>query len=104
MQLTAKELRLRYSELRDLVNAWDPVGLIADGAPEDEYDCVVGPTLRRLESRESSQAIADFLDHEFRDHFGCEPPSDSRAFAQRALSWYAERWPDSESTPRGDSL
>jgi hypothetical protein len=103
VRITAQELRTRYAELRELVNSWDPVGLIEAGLPEDEYDCVVGPILRRLEERQNAAAIAAFLDSEFCDHFGAVA-RDSSSFAVRAVSWYTERWPDTKSTPLGDSV
>lgn len=45
MRLTAAGLKRRFAELRALVNEWDPIGLIEAGAPEDEFDCLVGPIL-----------------------------------------------------------
>ena len=59
MRAKAKQIRDRWSELRTLVNDWDPVGLIAAGAPTDEYDCVSGPLLRRLEEQASAGEIAE---------------------------------------------
>ena len=69
MRLSAA-LRQRFVELRALVNIWDPIGLIALGLPEDEYDCIVGPVLRLLESHKSRHEIASYLDCEMSEHFG----------------------------------
>jgi hypothetical protein len=103
MRLTAQQLRERYSELRDIVNEWDPVDLIADGAPVEEYDCLVGPVLRRLEEHQPASAIAEYLMEAFGDHFGV-PLRDPGNCAQRAIAWYSEKWPNTESTPIGDAL
>ena len=43
VRLTAAVLKRRFAELRDLVNEWDPIGLIDTGASREEYDCLVGP-------------------------------------------------------------
>jgi hypothetical protein len=49
MRLTKEHSRERWNELRDLVIAWKPNGLIAIGSPRDEYDCLLGPLMRDLE-------------------------------------------------------
>jgi hypothetical protein len=91
--LTKAESRQRWRELRDLVNAWDPVGLIAAGAPEDEYECIVGPVLRLLERDAAHAAIVDYLVGECSDHFGVpigEPGA--REFVVRVAGWYQRQW------------
>jgi len=102
MRLTAVALKRRFAELRDLINEWDPIGLIETGAPEDEYDCLVGPILRRLEAQNSVREIAVFLDHEIAEHFGVFGVAGSLTFAVRAQAWYIERWPASENIPLPD--
>ena len=92
MRLEKHDLRQRWAELRSLVNEWDPIGLIEDGAPVDEYECVVGPLLRMLEERAPQAEIAAFLGAEFDEHFGV-PIADAQVFAARAASWYEARWP-----------
>ena len=47
-----------YSELRSLLNEWDPIG-VADVAP-DEYDCLNGPLVLMLVEGASRDQIADF--------------------------------------------
>jgi hypothetical protein len=86
------ESRLRWSELRDLVNAHDPIGLIATGAPKDEYECIVGPLMRLLEHSAPAHEIGSFLETEFRTHFG-SPISEAGAMelTTRAQAWYATR-------------
>ena len=102
MRLTAAALKQRFAELRDLINEWDPIGLIDEGAPEDEYDCLVGPVLRHLEARTPVHEIAAFLDREMAEHFGASGATGSVAFAAKAQAWYTECWPDSEPTPLPD--
>jgi hypothetical protein len=102
MRLTAAALKQRFAELRDLVNEWDPIGLIELGAPRDEYDCLVGPILRHLEANNSVHEIAAFLDRQMVDHFGVSGVTGSQTFAAKVQAWYVERWPGSENVPLPD--
>lgn len=85
--------RTRWRELRDLTNEWDPIGLIRLGAPQDEYECVLGALIRLLERQATVQEVTGYLVKEFADHFG-SPIEESSAvdFATRASSWYSARW------------
>ena len=74
-------------ELQALFNEWDPVGLLKLGAPSDEYECLVGPTLSRLAQRVSASELASWLSAHIADHFGV-PAGDARPFAERATEWY----------------
>ena len=93
MQLSKEESRRRWNELRGRMNAWDPLGLIDAGAPPDEYECVVGPLMRMLESAEDSDVMAQYLNSEFRDHF--ELPvamTDIINFVEQTRLWYRQQW------------
>jgi len=91
VSLTKAESRKRWAELRALVNKWDPIGLIEAGAPEDEYECIVGPLMRMLEDRSSQAAMSSFLSKEFDEHFGV-PIDDPSDFVRSAAAWYAATW------------
>jgi hypothetical protein len=93
MRLEKQELRTRWRELRTLVNEWDPIGLIADGAPPDEYECVVGPLLRMLEEKASPTEITGYLSREFEDHFGLAADN-TEEFTTRVAQWYRQNWPE----------
>jgi hypothetical protein len=99
--LSRSQLRTRYRELRDLMSVWDPIGVMDDPEwPRDEYDGLVGPVLRRLEAGEAIEALSVFLETEVRAHFGVEPvPGAARAFAERAVAWYRQRWPGTGPVP-----
>jgi len=92
MRLEKRQLRQRWAELRALINEWDPIGLIEAGAPPDEYECISGPLLRRLEGHADTVAIAEYLSAEFEDLF-CVPISEAQVFAAKVVSWYEKRWP-----------
>jgi hypothetical protein len=91
VSLTKAESRKRWRELRSLVNAWDPIGLIEAGAPEDEYECIVGPLMRMLEERASQATMNSFLLREFDEHFRV-PIDDSSDFVRSAAAWYSTTW------------
>lgn len=77
-----------------MVGAWDPVGLIAAGAPPDECDCIVGGVLRVLERGESAEQLGHLLISHVAAHFGV-PPRDPSPFAAEAVAWYRSQWPGS---------
>lgn len=91
--LSRPKLHAEYRELRDLLCAWDPIGVMDDPDwPRDEYDCLVAPVLRRLDAGESPESLAAFLETEVRAYFGVEPVTDAaRTFAERAEAWYRQR-------------
>ena len=70
-------------ELRDLLNKWDPVGLIAAGAPKDEYDCLLGKMIRLLVDDSDEETIVESLSREFPEHFGVEMPKGTREQVKR---------------------
>lgn len=59
--------------LRELLNGWDPIGVIEHGGPHDEYDCLIAPILDRLGDGAGSSEIAALLRTELADHFGLKP-------------------------------
>jgi hypothetical protein len=57
--------------LRDLLNAWDPIG-VAD-LVSDEYDCLIDPLLHKLSAGDSQADISQYLQTQLADHFGLDP-------------------------------
>ena len=92
-------LRKLSRGLQDLIDAWDPVGLLKTGAPKDEYDCLVGPILGRLERKETPDELAAWLGPHIADHFGV-PCTDARRFAAKARAWHDALPPDVETGSR----
>jgi hypothetical protein len=83
-----KHLRRQREELAKLVNAWDPAGLLAAGAPADEYDCIVDSLFGLLVRSTPESQIAFQLSREVGEHFETSAP-DVAAFAARAVRWFA---------------
>ena len=92
MRLSKEDSRKRWRELRNAVNAWDPEGLIGIGAPEDEYECLVGPLMRMLEKGSDPEEIANYLNQHLPDHFGGSKPKESQRFAKGIVEWFSAHW------------
>ena len=94
MALSKEQSRRRWSELRGLVCEWDPFGVMGDPTwPRDEYDCMLGPLLRLLESGASESDIDCYLRTEITEHFGLSPQNyDFASAATRIRSWFLEGW------------
>jgi hypothetical protein len=92
--LSKEQSRIRWSELRALFCEWDPIGVVDDReSPRDEYDCMVGPVMRLLESDASEAEVAAYLRDEVTNHLGLSPEHyDFQAVARRTRAWFQERW------------
>ena len=80
-------LRKLTNGLLDLIDAWDPVGLLKTGAPKDEYDCLVGPILSQLKGGATPKQLTAWLHSHIAEHFGV-PSTDAGAFAERVCAWH----------------
>lgn len=94
MKLTKREERQRWSQLRELMCDWDPIGIMDHAnAPRDEYDCLIGPLLTQLDSSASEAAIAKYLRNQIVDHFGLSASDyDFTAVTKRIQAWYDFSW------------
>jgi hypothetical protein len=95
VKLTKAQSRQRWRQLRDLACGWDPIGVIPSGAPRDEYDCLIAPILRLLETGASEKEITQFLADQMKNHFGLKNVSDTQEFAKKVKTWYTDNWPGS---------
>ena len=85
---TAMKQRMR--ELSQRLDRWDPIGVYAlDDQPEPgEYDCLVGPTMRKLQDGAGPVEIAAMLAHELVDHFGLSDSAPPLALATELRMWW----------------
>ena len=69
-----KELKQRYkadfATLTEIVNSFDPCGLIEGGAPTDEYDCITQQLISSIYNKKTRQEMKDMILHELKHHFG----------------------------------
>ncbi|MCL2354592.1 MAG: DUF1871 family protein [Oscillospiraceae bacterium] len=54
---------------REIVN-WDPISLLAMGAPKNEYDVEVNKILGRLQNKKNSHEISNVIYEVFLEMFG----------------------------------
>ncbi len=71
-----------------LINGWDPLGLLREGAPRDKYDFIVDDLLTLLFTNPTKEQVTQFLEQEIADRLGAEPAG-TLQFANRALVWFA---------------
>ncbi|WP_338897268.1 hypothetical protein WBG99_17935 [Streptomyces sp. TG1A-60] len=77
-----------HSNLRFLLNEWDPIGVADD--VQDEYDCLIAPLLTRLHAGAGRAAIGEFLGSELEDHFGLDPqPQEVDQLADKLVAWWS---------------
>ena len=79
-------------EVLTRIRRWDPVGLEAMGAPEDEYECLVGPITSAIRGGATASVLANAVASHIADHFGTHPDG-SLDFATDILQWHST-WPD----------
>jgi hypothetical protein len=69
-----KELKQRYkadfATLTEIVNSFDPCGLIKGGAPSSEYDCITQQLLSFIYNKKTRQEMKDLILQEIEHHFG----------------------------------
>ena len=87
--LSKEQSRAIRKELRKRLNKWDPIGLIAMGCPDDEYDCLVGHVMVMLVKDAQPQDLTEFLLRHIPEHFGVAPPNDVHAFCEDTIQWFA---------------
>jgi len=93
VQLTKEQSRRRWKELRELTFRWNPIGF-TELLPRDEYDCVLGPLLTKLESGASVDELDVYLKRELVEHFGVSPtnPNGPERLAVEAKEWFDREW------------
>ena len=83
-----RRLRRLAKDVRAVLVAWDPI----PGSPDDEYDCLIWPTIARLDAGAEKDGLAEWLHAEIATHFGlASSPTDTGPVAQRLLdAWAAQ--------------
>src|SRR5258706_5090574 len=80
-------------EIRVRIWPWDPIGLAGVGAPEDEYDCLVGPVTGALREGLQADVLVSRLRGHVLAHFGSQP-DDIEAFVADLTRWYRNLRPN----------
>ena len=82
-----------FMALRAIINRYDPIGLLAIGAPEDEYEPEVKTIIVQLTNEMNEAGIRAVIDQEFLRWFNAEagaiPEEVYRRLAQDVHHWLA---------------
>ncbi|UHA74571.1 hypothetical protein [Paenibacillus sp. 481] len=62
-----------FVHLKRIVDEWDPLGLLALGAPKDEYDCLSLYVTRLFAARPDVMSMVQQLEENIEEHFGIGP-------------------------------
>lgn len=65
----------QYELVKNLINKFDPCGLIQAGAPDDEYDCLTTELISLVFKGTTIERIKKLIVDEMRDHFGVDLPT-----------------------------
>lgn len=77
-------------ELRELLVAWDPIGVGDVPEGQDEYDGYISPLLHRLHRGEPADEIAAWLTFVVTDLMDLAPRRErERQFAESLVEWWA---------------
>ena len=86
------DLVTAQQNLRHLLNDWDPIGVAHLAG--DEYDCLIGPVLAKLDEGSDRSEMSQVLWFQIEDHMGLDPASSNvDAMADRLVAWSAGAGP-----------
>ncbi|GGA18052.1 hypothetical protein GCM10008018_72610 [Paenibacillus marchantiophytorum] len=63
-------MNLEIEYLTQVINSWDPVGLLAGGAPDNEYDIEIREIAQKSLSCNSEVDLATLIWEVFKDRMG----------------------------------
>jgi hypothetical protein len=86
------DTRESQRQLRQLLMAWDPIGVAGIPGAEDEYDCMISPLMHQLYAGADESSVAQWLVAELNDYFGLTAsPDRERQMAARITRWWSAR-------------
>lgn len=95
------QLDRQARQLRDWLDAWDPIGVYPSpsgpsgpqddsGPPPGEYDCMVWPLLGLLHQQATTHEVREWLLSELDEHFGLSVHGDLDHVARRLQQWWRD--------------
>jgi len=70
---------------------WDLIGVAGNPEAADEYNCMIGPLLRRLFEGADTRSLVGWIGHERSSHFGVGPDDDQDKRLAESLTARWER-------------
>ena len=85
-----KKYQAMFNELKALINAWDPYGLIEEGSPTDEFESEIAKILVGLSKCKSSEDTTKLIAGIFRQSFEVSKFSDDycKQIGDKVYAWY----------------
>lgn len=83
-----------FSKVKLLVDEWDPLGLRALGAPDDEYDCLTAYIVKLRVANSDMKVMEEELEQYMEEHFGIGPSIMGKERLQRwrmSISMFCKR-------------
>jgi hypothetical protein len=82
--------RLLQGQLREVLLAWDPIGVAGSPEAGTEYDSLMSPLMHQLHQGADAKAIAAWLMNEMRDRWRLSPdPAREVRLAGDLVNWWA---------------
>jgi len=80
-----KELKKAEEIIRQVIRDWDPYGLLASGAPADEFDSEIKAAAKQIDRINSPRDAAEVISRVFTSSFeaGIFTPIDCREVGER---------------------
>lgn len=96
-RLEKVESRNRWSQLRDLWNEFDPIGVMNyENWPLDEYENYCGPVMRLLEKNAPDMELETYV-RSVCDYMGMQPPyGEIQNFVRKLQQWFQENWSNTQ--------
>lgn len=60
------------SKIKEIINAWDPIGLIYSGTPNDEYDYEINQIAKSINNEITIENLAENIYKVFHNSFGSD--------------------------------
>lgn len=79
-----KLFKIVFEETKRIINSNDPVGLVDEGAPDDEYDTLTGKIVALLRMNHNKNSLAKEVKKIFSEAFTTEAPDNESAYLNMA--------------------
>ena len=85
-----QKYKTMFSELTQIINDWDPYGLIDGGAPADEFEAEVAKVLAGLAKSHSVKDVVQLVSDVFSESFEKEKFSvkSCKEVGKKVYAWY----------------
>jgi hypothetical protein len=80
-----KKYQINFKKVTAILNEYDICGLLSNGSPSDEYDCLTETILVCFNRKCSPIEVRNAVIRELTEHFGCYDASDIDSELEKLL-------------------